>query len=267
MSFITGFMPGRTTTATASDDRPIADLRPMWGGIIALCVLFVGARIYEQAFGWNSGMDSNSREFQLGWMTVLYIAITLEAVALIALVGYLWTTRDRDLASVAPREELRRMFTLFGWIMLYGLAFAWGASYFTEQDATWHSAALRDSAFTPVNIIKYYVSYPVYIIIGIGGFMYARTRLPIFGTRGFSVAYALLVVGPFMILPSAALSEWGCTFWYMEELFVAPLHWTFVFFGWFSLAAFGVSLQILGRLVELGAGDAEMALAGSSIAE
>jgi methane/ammonia monooxygenase subunit C len=267
MSFITGIMPGRATAATASDQRPIADLRPMWGSIIALCVLFVGARIYEQAFGWNSGMDSNSREFQLGWMTILYIAITLEAVALIALVGYLWTTRDHDLASVAPREELRRMFTLFGWIMLYGLAFVWGASYFTEQDATWHSAAIRDSAFTPVNIIKYYVSYPVYIIIGIGGFMYARTRVPIFGTKGFSVAYALFVVGPFMILPSAALSEWGCTFWYMEELFVAPLHWTFVFFGWFSLAVFGVSLQILGRLVELTAGDAEIAGAGASIAE
>ena len=30
-----------------------------------------------------------------------------------------------------------------------------------------------------------------------------------------------------------------------EELFVAPLHWMFVFFGWFSLAVFGVALQIL----------------------
>jgi methane/ammonia monooxygenase subunit C len=238
----------------------------MWGGIIALCLLFVGARIYEQAFGWNTGMDSNSREFQLGWMTVLYIAITLEVVALIALVAYLWTTRDHDIASVAPREELRRMFTLFGWIMLYGLAFAWGASFFTEQDAAWHSAAIRDSAFTPVNIIKYYVSNPVYIIIGIGGFLYGRTRVPIFRTRGFSVAYALFIVGPFMILPSAALSEWGCTFWYMEELFVSPLHWTFVFFGWFSLAVFGVSLQILGRLVELSSGDARIASAESSIA-
>jgi methane/ammonia monooxygenase subunit C len=37
----------------------------------------------------------------------------------------------------------------------------------------------------------------------------------------------------------------------MEELFVAPLHWGFVFFGWFALAVFGTALQILGRVVEL----------------
>jgi len=43
----------------------------------------------------------------------------------------------------------------------------------------------------------------------------------------------------------------GHTFWFMEELFVAPLHWMFVFFGWFSLAVFGVALQIIGRVQEL----------------
>lgn len=255
MSFITSILLEHTPAASTSRDRPIVDLRPMWFGLIALVGFFIAVRIYEQAFGWYSGMDSNSREFQLGWMNLLYGAVTIEAIAFVGLVGCLWSTRDRDLANVEAREELRRIVYLLGWIMLYGLAFTWGASYFTEQDAAWHSAALRDSAFTPVNIIKFYVSYPVYIILGIGGFMYARTRLPIFGTRGFSIAYALLVVGPFMILPSAALSEWGCTFWYMEELFVAPLHWTFVFFGWFTLAAFGVSLQIFQRLLELCTGD------------
>jgi methane/ammonia monooxygenase subunit C len=40
----------------------------------------------------------------------------------------------------------------------------------------------------------------------------------------------------------------------MEELFVAPLHWMFVFFGWFTLATFGVSLQMMGRIKELLAG-------------
>lgn len=34
----------------------------------------------------------------------------------------------------------------------------------------------------------------------------------------------------------------------MEELFVAPLHWGFVFFGWMALGVFGVVLQILGRI-------------------
>jgi methane/ammonia monooxygenase subunit C len=48
------------------------------------------------------------------------------------------------------------------------------------------------------------------------------------------------VVGPFMILPNVGLNEWGHTFWFMEEFFVAPLHYGFVFFGWAALAIMGV---------------------------
>ena len=108
---------------------------------------------------------------------------------------------------------------------------------------------IRDTDFTPSHIIEFYMSYPMYIVVGVGGFMYARTRLPTFALKGWSVAYVLLFVGPFMIFPNVGLNEWGHTFWFMEELFVAPLHWMFVFFGWFSLAVFGVSLQILGRVM------------------
>ena len=81
--------------------------------------------------------------------------------------------------------------------------------------------------------------------------MYAQTRLPHFATKGCSIALPDRVVGPFMIFPNVGLNEWGHTFWFMEELFVAPLHWGFVFFGWMALAVFGVTLQILGRIKEL----------------
>jgi len=37
----------------------------------------------------------------------------------------------------------------------------------------------------------------------------------------------------------------GHTFWFMEELFVAPLHWMFVFFGWFSLAVSALRCRFL----------------------
>jgi len=52
--------------------------------------------------------------------------------------------------------------------------------------------------------------------------------------------YLVSVVGPFMILPNVGLNEWGHTFWFMEELFVAPLHYGFVFFGWATLGVLGV---------------------------
>jgi methane/ammonia monooxygenase subunit C len=265
MSFITNIWQGRATTLVATPEQKIIDLKFMWIAVMAICALYVGARTYEDIFGWSTGMDSHSVEFEIHWMMLLYVMIPLELITFIALITYLWATRDVDVANIGPREELRRTFNLFGWIVLYGVAFAWGTSFFTEQDAAWHSVAMRDSAFTPANIMRFYVSYPVYIIIAIGGFMYAQTRLPVFARKGPSLAHLLLIVGPFMILPSAAFSEWGATYWYMEELFVAPLHWTFVFFGWFALAVFGLSLQILERIQELCAGDEEFSVGRESI--
>jgi len=59
------------------------------------------------------------------------------------------------------------------------------------------------------------------------------------------------VTGPFMILPNVGLNEWGHTFWFMEELFVAPLHYGFVIFGWLALAIMGVLLQVFASFSNL----------------
>ena len=52
------------------------------------------------------------------------------------------------------------MFNLTAWILVYGVAIYWGASYFTEQDGTWHMTVIRDTDFTPSHIIEFYMSYP-----------------------------------------------------------------------------------------------------------
>ena len=252
MSLVTG--TARTGEAAAVAEAPLLDGRPVILGTLAICTFYVGVRIYEQIFGWYAGLNSFAPEFTTYWMTILYIEEPVELISFLALVGWMWKTRDRDVANVAPREEMRRMFNLMCWILVYGVAIYWGASYFTEQDGTWHMTVIRDTDFTPSHIIEFYMSYPMYIVVGVGGFMYARTRLPTFACKGWSVAYVLLFIGPFMIFPNVGLNEWGHTFWFMEELFVAPLHWMFVFFGWFSLAVYGVALQILGRVQELSKG-------------
>jgi len=49
------------------------------------------------------------------------------------------------------------------------------------------------------------------------------------------------------------LNEWGHTFWFMEELFVAPLHYGFVFFGWAALGVIGVvniEVQAIAKLLK-----------------
>jgi len=136
------------------------------------------------------------------------------------------------------------------WLVVYAAAIYWGASFFTEQDGTWHMTVIRDTDFTPSHIIEFYMSYPIYSVIAVGGFFYAKTRLPYFA-KGYSVAYLIVAIGPFMIIPNVGLNEWGHTFWFMEELFVAPLHWGFVFFGWMALGVFGVVLQLLMNVQRL----------------
>ena len=164
-------------------------------------------------------------------------------------------TRDRDLASLSAAAETRRLVYLVQWLLVFSLALFWGLSFFSEQTAVWHMTAVRDTDFTPSNIITFYIAYPLFAIIGLGAFFYAKTRLPTFA-KGYSLAFVVLVVGVFMTIPNVGFNEWGHTFWAMDEGFAGPLHWGFVFFGWMSLATFGVVLLILGRLRELLGGDA-----------
>ncbi|GEO42668.1 hypothetical protein SAE02_68160 [Skermanella aerolata] len=249
----------RTEAGEAKQERDTAlseDLfkaKTVYIGLGVMFAFYFFIRIYEQIFGWSAGLDAFSDEFQTYWMTMLWIELPLEGLAFFGLMGYLWKTRDREVNKVEPREELRRHMTLLTWLVMYASALYWGASFFTEQDGTWHQTVVRDTDFTPSHIIEFYLSYPIYIIMGCGAFMYAKTRIPMFA-NGYSVAFLILFIGPFMIFPNVGLNEWGHTFWFMEELFVAPLHWGFVFFGWMALAVFGVTLQILDRVRELAVG-------------
>jgi len=254
MSVANQFPATRTAAEAAAAEVPsLFSWTPwlIWTAVI--CGFYLCVRIYEQAYGWYAGLDSFAPEFQTYWMSILWTEIPLETISFFAVLGYLWKTRDRNINAVSPREELRRWGVVFGWIFLYGIAIYWGASYFTEQDGTWHQTVMRDTDFTPSHIIEFYMSYPIYIVFGCGFFTYAKTRIPIFA-NGWSIAAVMLFIGPFMIFPNVALNEWGHTFWFMEELFVAPLHWMFVFFGWFALAIFGVVLVAFGRIKELYAG-------------
>ena len=200
-----------------------------------MTVFYLIVRVYEQIFGWRAGLDSFAPEFQTYWLSVLWTEIPLELVAGIGLAGYLWKTRTRDMASVTPRQEMKAIIVNIQWLVVFAMAIYWGASFFTEQDATWHMTVIRDTDFTPSHILEFYLSYPIYSIVAIGAFFHAKTRIPFF-SKGYSLAYLIVSIGPFMIIPNVGLNEWGHTFWFMEELFVAPLHWGFVFFGWMALA-------------------------------
>jgi len=228
----------------------IVDTRPLVIGVIALTAFVAFLRFYEQLFGWSAGLDSFSPVFQVYWTNLLKVSLFLSIAAAVALPGYLWRTRTCDFDKVSPAMELRRLLYLVQWLVIFALALFWGLSFFSEQTAVWHMTAVRDTDFTPSNIVTFYISYPLFAIVGLGAFFYAKTRLPFFA-RGYSLAFLVLVVGVFMTIPNVGFNEWGHTSWFMDEGFAGPLHWGFVFFGWMSLAVFGVVLQILGRFREL----------------
>lgn len=235
-----------TTTVKRSEktkEEPLLNMGWLVFAFSIYALFYAWVRWYEGVYGWAAGLDSFAPEFETYWMNFLYIEIVVEIVIASVLWGYLWKTRDRNLANLHPRDELRRNMTHLIWLFAYAWAIYWGASYFTEQDGTWHQTIVRDTDFTPSHIIEFYLSYPVYIITGGASFLYAKTRLP-YWSEGISLPYLIAVTGPFMILPNVGLNEWGHTFWFMEELFVAPLHYGFVIFGWLALAILGVLLQV-----------------------
>ena len=216
--------------------------------ILGICLFCVW---YQQQFGHLYGMDSHDPVFDKYWMTFLYAEFVIEAILAVVIWGYLWFTRDRNLAAVGPKEELRRYFSFVMWLVVYTFAVYWAASYFAEQDGSWHQVVARDTSFTPSHIMIFYMSFPLYIIMGVATYIYAHTRLPEYHRKGVSLPHLLAVLGPFMILPNVGLNEWGHAFWFMEELFTAPLHWGFVILGWAGLALGGVLMQIVLRVNEI----------------
>src|SRR5438105_15631130 len=79
------------------------------------------------------------------------------------------------------------------------------------------------------------------------------TRLPQY-SKAISFPLVGVIVGPLMILPNVGLNEWGHAFWFVDELFAAPLHWGFVILGWCGLVggAGGVAAQIVAPMSNLG---------------
>jgi len=212
-------------------------------GCAFLLILYISMIAYQHTAGWAYGLDSTAPEFEKYWMTLFYTEIIVVPLMGIAWWAYIWFTRDRNLASLDPKEEIVRYMRLLGIILVYCFAVYWAASYFAEQDGSWHQTVVRDTSFTPSHIAIFYLSFPIYIIAGVASLLYAITRLPKFA-NGISIPFIFAVAGPFMILPNVGLNEWGHAFWIMEEWFTAPLHWGFAIFGWTALFLFGLASQI-----------------------
>jgi len=230
-------------------ERPVFNPRLALGTMVGITLLMAAYRIYQQIFAWSAGLDSTDPAFETYWMNLLKGELVLLVCSWVGLWSWLWVTRDRNLAALKPREEIRRYFNLVLYILVYAFCVYFTGSFFAEMDASWHQTVVRDTAFTPSHVILFYGTIPLYILFGVGAFLYSVTRLPRFAEL-LSIPFTLAVAGPFLILPNLGYNEWGHAFWMMEEFFSAPLHWGFVVLGWSVLALGGLLLQIAQHIFE-----------------
>ncbi|MXS80264.1 ammonia monooxygenase subunit C [Nitrosomonas eutropha] len=217
--------------------------------ILAVAVMWV---YFQRTYAYSHGMDSMEPEFDRIWMGLWRVQMAVLPLIALFTWGWLYKTRNtaEQLANLTPKQEIKRYFYFLMWLGVYIFAVYWGSSFFTEQDASWHQVIIRDTSFTPSHIPLFYGSFPVYIIMGVSMIIYANTRLPLYN-KGWSFPLIMTVAGPLMSLPNVGLNEWGHAFWFMEELFSAPLHWGFVILAWAALFQGGLAVQIIARFSNL----------------
>jgi methane monooxygenase/ammonia monooxygenase subunit C len=178
----------------------------------------VGAEVvFQRVFGYSHGLDSMTPEFENVWMGLWRFNVIANVIFASATLGWIWSTRDRNLANLDPKTELKRYFYWMGWLAVYVFGVYWAGSYTLEQDASWHQVIIRDTSFTASHIIAFYFTFPLYITCGQAVWLYARTRLPQY-SKGISFPLVGAIVGPMMILPNVGLNEWGHAFWFVDEL-------------------------------------------------
>ncbi|PCJ15611.1 MAG: methane monooxygenase/ammonia monooxygenase subunit C [Gammaproteobacteria bacterium] len=211
-----------------------------------LTSVLIAYRVYLQLYAFSQGMDSFEPQFELYWMRLFWWQVALFSVVTPLSCIYLWLTREDNILSISPREELYRYRLLFTYFLAMTPVFMFMVIG-TEADAAWHQVAIRDTDFTPTHIGLFYFAMPLTFSLMLFGFVWIHLRLPDYHNR-VSLPLCFVVLAPVLILPNLGLNEWGHTFFYAEELFAAPIHWGFVLFSWGFYGLTGFSLQCFKRI-------------------
>jgi len=221
----------------------------------ALAMLVFGVyRWYQQNYSFTVGMDYFEEDFQKYWMNLFWVQITLISLGGAIGIPLVWFTRPAKPELMSPATELKIYYLILSFAGVASVLVMAGLGVFVEADAAWHQTTIRDTDFTPTHIALFYFVIPAGLVGSIIGFIWVHTRLPNFVNR-ISVPMAILTAGPILIMPNLGFNEWGHTFFYMEELFSAPIHWGFVTLGWAIFAIGGFVIQVLNRILELTALD------------
>jgi methane/ammonia monooxygenase subunit C len=259
-----------TDVATPTAERPTAEepewkpgrgpidwlggWRVCWIGSLAFLGLAAAIRIFQQYTAWTIGIDSSSRDFGLYYRS-LFIAEVLGVTAGTLLWwGYL-VRRGRKvvLKGANHPEEVRRLVVFWGLIGITCVILYIMASFWPNQDGSWHQTAVRDTALTPSHIPMFFLFFPLGITFTVGTYLYGRYWMPkVYGAeKGFPWSFFFLIAASVTEMAQVAMNEWGHSLWITEEIFAVPFHWPFVFYGWLAAGIFALWAESLIRLLQI----------------
>ena len=240
-------------------------------GCTAFLLLALAIRIFQQFTAWKTGIDASSRDFTYTYRVLFWAELIGSTAGTLAWWGYL-VRKGRRLVNVevSHAEEVRRIAVFWGLIGTTSVILYIMASFWPNQDGSWHQTAVRDTALTPSHIPMFYLFFPLGITITVGTYLYGRYWLPkVYGAaNGFPWSFLLLISASVTEMAQVAMNEWGHSLWITEEIFAVPFHWPFVWYGWLAAGIFALWAESLVRLlgIEKEIEDAEAAPAGEEAA-
>jgi len=123
-------------------------------------LFFAVYRWYQHKYSFSVGMDSFEPEFQLYWMRLFYIQMSLITLAGAIGVPLLWFTRPADPMAMPARTELRVYYTILAFAAIGSVLVVSILGLYVEADAAWHQITIRDTDFTPTHIGLFYFAIP-----------------------------------------------------------------------------------------------------------
>ena len=250
--------------ATAAPDRAV-ESKPgrgpidWWGGHrltfigpLVFIVIAAAIRIWQQGNAWTIGIDASSPGFTRTYRVLFYSEVLSSGI-----IGFWWWTylikKGRKIVDVAvPHEvEVRRIANFWGLISTISVELTIMASFWPNEDGSWHQTAVRDTALTPAHIPMFFLFFPFGIILTVGTYLYGRYWLPkVYGAAmGFPWSFFLLISASVTEMMQVAMNEWGHSLWITEEIFAVPFHWPFVLYGWLAAGIFALWAETIIRLL------------------
>jgi methane/ammonia monooxygenase subunit C len=221
-------------------------------GSIAILVLNLVHWWYVSSHAWTAGIDASSPEFTKYFRSLVWIQLILIGAGTGLWWGWLVRTGRRIVAvKVTADEEVRRIAVFWGLVAMTSVTLYVMASFWPNQDGSWHQTAVRDTALTPPHIPMFYWWFPAGITMTVGTYLYGRYRLPkIYGAeKGFPWSFFFLIAASVTEMMQVAFNEWAHSLWILEEIFAAPFHWPFVLYGWLASGIFALWAETLIRLL------------------